>query len=64
MGLRDLPADEYITRDDPVAAALSVLMKPGEGLRGRARWVKLAELKVKALLQVNEGVRHFCGRGQ
>ena len=54
VGLRDLPADEYITRDDPVAAALSVLMKPGEGLRGRARWAKLGELKVKAILKVNE----------
>ena len=30
------------------------MMKPGVKLRGRARWVKLAELKVKALLQVNE----------
>lgn len=54
VGLRDLPADEYITRDDPVAAALSVMMKPGLKLRGRARWVKLAELKITALLKVNE----------
>ncbi|MBK9056082.1 MAG: hypothetical protein IPL78_35845 [Chloroflexi bacterium] len=54
MGLRDLPADEYIKRDDPVAAALSVMMKPGVKLRGRARWVKLAELKITALLKVNE----------
>ena len=54
VGLRDLPADEYIKRDDPVAAALSVMMKPGVKLRGRARWVKLAELKITALLKVNE----------
>lgn len=54
VGLRDLPADEYIKRDDPVAAALSVMMKPGLKLRGRARWVKLAELKITALLKVNE----------
>lgn len=54
VGLRDLPADEYITRDDPVAAALSVLMKPGEGLRGRARWAKLGELKIKAIVKVHE----------
>ncbi len=54
VGLRDLPADEYIKRDDPVAAALSVMMKPGVKLRGRARWMKLAELKITALLKVNE----------
>ncbi len=54
VGLRDLPADEYIKRNDPVAAALSVLMKPGEGLRGRARWAKLGELKVKAIVKVHE----------
>ena len=54
VGLRDLPADEYIKRDDPVAAALSVMMKPGVKLRGRSRWVKLAELKITALLKVNE----------
>lgn len=54
VGLRDLPADEYIKREDPVAAALSVMMKPGVKLRGRARWVKLAELKITALLKVNE----------
>jgi len=39
-------AGEYIKRDDPVAAALSVMMKPGVKLRGRDRWVKLDELKV------------------
>ena len=30
------------------------MMKPGVKLRGRARWVKLAELKITALLKVNE----------
>jgi hypothetical protein len=56
VGLRDLPADVYIQLDNPVAAALSVMMKPGVKLRGRARWAKLGELKVKALLKVHESV--------
>ena len=52
IGLRDLPAELYSYSNNPLAVTLALLMKvPG---RGKAKWQRLAEMKLHTLQLLQE----------